>query len=46
MTSQFVEFHKLSKNIWQAQFGYSSRKLEADENHSTLDEIVDVCWVT
>jgi hypothetical protein len=43
MTSWFLEFRKISGNIWQAQFGYSSRKLGADENHLTMDETMDEC---
>jgi hypothetical protein len=38
MTSWFLEFCKVSKNIWQARFGYSSGMLEANENHITVDE--------
>lgn len=43
MTSRSVEFCKKFENVWQVQFGYSSRKLGADENHSVVAETLDEC---
>jgi hypothetical protein len=43
MTSWFLEFLKVSRNIWQAQIGNLSRKFRADENHIIVDDTMDEC---